>query len=442
MIKKWSFSLVGLSFIFCFGVREAALAADEPSFKGKRVEAIIVSAPGGGTDQSTRLVGRFLQKHLPGNPDIVYRNIPTGQGVGGLNYFAKQVKADGFTWVGGGEPHVSSITLAKEAVEYNPTTFQYFGGVSRGGSIIIMRKDKERNLRDRSLPPVVVGEIDGNRSWGQLIMWGADILGWNVRFVVGYPGTGPLALAAMRGEIDMFGTSGLNEVNQALSRGFVTLAQDGAALDGKFLPRKDFPDVPVFDRMTQGRLSGIAKETFEFWLSRFQMDKFYALPAGTPPQFVAAYRAAYAQLFEDPEFRKTATLQFGGDFNMVTGAEVAKLVERGAYPRKELTAYLESLKVKYGLPVQPLHDDEIAKLAKERGLEPASQTIAAVLQAVNGGGRQVVVGGEEGEKTIEISSSRTAILVAGEKAGRDALKPGMSCEISVTGADAAAITCK
>lgn len=442
MADKWLFNLVGFVLIFGSGAIGMARAADEPSFKGKRIEAIIVSASGGGTDQSTRLVGRFMQKHLPGNPDIIYRNIPTGQGVGGLNYFAKQVKADGLTWVGGGEPHVSSITLAKEAVEYNPTTFEYFGGVSRGGSIIVMRKDKEQNLKDRALPPVIVGEIDGNRSWGQLIMWGADILGWNVRFVVGYPGTGPLALAAMRGEIDMFGTSGLNELNQILTRGFITLAQDGAAMGGKFLPRKDFPQVPVFETMTEGKLTGIAKETFEFWLSRFQMDKFYALPAGTPPQFVLAYREAYVRLFKDPEFQKTATLQFGGDFNMVTGAEVAKLVVRGAYPPKEITAYLESLKVKYGLPVQPLHDDEIAKLAKERGLVAEAKPIVAVLKAIIGGGRQVVVLDNEIEQTIEVSSSRTAIVVAGQKAGRDALKAGMNCEIAYSGADAEAITCK
>lgn len=441
---KLSVGFVGVlvSTYLAIGAINTALAADEATFKGKRVEAIIVSAPGGGTDQSTRLVGRFMQKHLPGSPDIVYRNIPTGQGVGGLNYFAKQVKPDGFTWVGGGEPHVSSITLAKEAVEYNPTTFQYIGGVSRGGSIIVMRQDKLRNLRDRSLPPVIVGEIDGNRSWGQLIMWGADVLGWNVRFVVGYPGTGPLALAAMRGEIDMFGTSGLNEVNQAISRGFVTVTQDGSAINGQFLPRKDFPEVPVFDKMTEGKLSGISKETFDFWLSRFQMDKFYALPAGTPASYVAAYREAYGKLFKDPEFQKTALLQFGADFNMVNGPVVAQLVQRGAYPPKEITAYLESLKVKYGLPVQPLRDDEIAKLAKERGLLPEAQTIAAVLQAVNGGGRQVVIAADDSEKTIEVSSTRTAITVAGEKAGREALKAGMACDITVSGADADQITCK
>lgn len=421
---------------------QPAYGADEGLFRGKRVEAIIVSSPGGGTDLSTRLVGRFLEKHLPGKPDVIFRNIPSGQGVTGLNYFAKQVKPDGLTWVGGGEPHVSSITLAKEAVEYNPLTFEYIGGVSRGGSVIVLRQEKVKNLTDRSLPPVIVGELDGNRSWGQLIMWGADILGWNIKFVVGYPGTGALALAGLRGEIDMFGTSGLNELNQVLAKGFVAVAQDGSAVNEKFLPRQDFPNVPVFAQMTEDKLSGTASEAFEFWLSRFQMDKFFALPAGTPPDYVAAYRATFVQLFEDPEFIKVAKLQFGPDFNMVTGEVVTKLVARGAYPKKEITAYLESLKVKYGLPVQPLRDDEIARLAKERGLLPDSSTVTVALKDVLGSGRQIKFESEGQEHTLEVSSSRTEVTVAGKKVARGDLKAGMHCEVTHNGVDATAIVCR
>jgi hypothetical protein len=52
-----------------------------------------------------------------------------------------------------------------------------------------------------------VGVIDGNRSWEQMINFGAEWLNWNVRFVVGYPGTSFMVLAIRRGETDMMGTS-------------------------------------------------------------------------------------------------------------------------------------------------------------------------------------------------------------------------------------------
>jgi tripartite-type tricarboxylate transporter receptor subunit TctC len=434
-------SVVVLGFLGVCG--SDAVAADESLFKGKRIESIVVSTAGGGTDTSTRLVGRFLTKHLPGQPDVIFRNMPAGHGTAGLNYFAKQVKPNGLTWVGGSSSHTDSVTLAKEAVEYDPTMFEFFGGVSRGGSLLVLRKEKLKNLTDKSLPPVIVGEIDGNRSWGQMVMWGADILGWNIRFVVGYPGSGPLNLAARRGEIDMFGTAGLTLLRQILATNqFVAVAQDGSVGDKSSVGRKDFPDVPVFADLVEGKTSGLAAETFEFWNSSVQMDKWYALPAGTPAEYVEAYRSAWAKLVADPEFLKSAHLQFGEDFTPVSGDHVAKLVSRTSYPRKEITAHLESLKIKYGLPAQPLRDDEIARLAKERGLTTESPKVSAVLKAVNNDGRQIVFVSDDKEETVEVSGSRTTVSIGGKKAARAELKAGMDCEIGYNGKDADVIACK
>ena len=435
-------SAVALGMIFAAATAAEAFA-QEVSFRGKRIETIVVSSAGGGTDTSTRLVGRFLAKHLPGQPDITFRNMPAGHGTVGMNFFAKQARPDGTMWVGGSSSHVDSTTLAKEAVEYNPTKFEIFGGVSRGGSLLILRKEKVKNLTDKSLPPVIVGEIDGNRSWGQMVMWGADIIGWNIKFVVGYPGSGPLNLAARRGEIDMFGTAGLTLLKDILKTGdFVAVAQDGANLEGDSTGRRDFPDVPVFNNLVRGKASGLQQETFEFWNSSVQMDKWYALPPNTPKPIVEAYRVAWNKATKDPEFLKSAYLQFGEDFNPVSGEEVAKMISRSAYPRKEITAHFESLKIKYGLPAQPLRDDEIARLAKERGLTTDSPAVKAVLKAVNNDGREIVFDNANKEEKIEVSGSRTNVSVGGKKVARGDLKPGMNCEIAYSGKDADSVTCQ
>ena len=66
------------------------------------------------------------------------------------------------------------------------------------------------------------------------------------------------------------------------------------------------------------------------------------------------------------------------------------------------------------------------------------------MQDVASGGRAVVfvVNGEQ--QSAEISSGRTTITIAGEKAERAALKPGMTCDISYPGdkQEAAAIACR
>ena len=120
------------------------------------------------------------------------------------------------------------IRCARAVVEYDPTKFQIFGGVQRGGSVVFMRTDHKANLTDKSKPPVVVGVIDGDRSWEQMITWGAELLGWNVRFVVGYPGSAMMLLSIRRGETHMMGTSNLFILRDMFKTGeFVGVAQLG-----------------------------------------------------------------------------------------------------------------------------------------------------------------------------------------------------------------------
>lgn len=275
-----------------------AAAADEPTFKGKKIDIIIGSSAGGGTDGTTRLIGKYLEKYLPGNPEMVYRNMPGGAGTKALNYVAASVKPDGLTWIGGASNHIDPNVLIKPHVKYDPTKFAYFGGVSRGGSVIFIRKDKVKNLTDSSLPPIIVGELDGNRGWGQMIMWGADVLKWNVKFVVGYPGTAHLLMAMRRGEVDMMGTSNVNQVQEFFKTGnYAGVVQRGEAAGGeKIVPREAFADIPVFADLMAGKTSGMQKDAFEFWAMLDRLDKWYALPPGTPAAFVDAYRAAYGKL--------------------------------------------------------------------------------------------------------------------------------------------------
>lgn len=420
-------------------------AAAEVNFKGKRIDVIMGSAPGGGTDGTTRLVGRYLEKYLPGNPEMSYRNLPGGHGSKALNYFAASVKPDGMSWIGGSSAHIDPNALMKPANKYNPTKFHYFGGVSRGGSIVFINSKKLPNLTDKSMQPVVVGELDGNRSWAQMIMFGQEALGWNVKFVIGYPGTSHLLLAVRRGEVDMIGTSNLTLLKEMFKTGeFKGVAQMGDSVaSGEVAGRSDFADVPVFDKLVEGKLTGLAKDAFEFWNLLNMVDKWYALPPNTPAEIVNIYQTAWDKMTHDPDFIKNAHLQFSEDFLPMKGPFMQNLVEKTSYPAKELTGFIESMKVKNGLPAEPLTDEQLAALAKEKGLDKMP-SVQVTLKQVGDGGRNVVFDVSGKEHTAEISGSRTQISIAGNKADRKELKPGLACEVAYPGdkQEASNIACK
>lgn len=438
-----------LATAICSVVASTALlatgAAAEVNFKGKRIDVIMGSAAGGGTDGTTRLIGRYLEKYLPGNPEMAYRNMPGGHGAKALNYFASQVKPDGLTWIGGSSAHIDPNALMKPANKYNPTKFHYFGGVSRGGSIVFINSKKMKNLTDKSLPPVIVGELDGNRSWAQMIMFGQEALGWNAKFVIGYPGTSHLLLAVRRGEVDMIGTSNLTLLKEMFKTGeFQGVAQMGDSVaTGEVAGRSDFANVPVFDKLVEGKLTGLAKDSFEFWNLLNMVDKWYALPPNTPADVIAAYQTAWDKSTADPEFLKNAHLQFSEDFIAMKGSQMQSLVEKTAYPAKELTGFIESMKVKNGLPAEPLDDEQLAALAKEKGFDKMP-SVKTTLKQIGAGGRDILFEVDGKEHKAEVSSSRTQISIAGKKVERKDLKAGLVCEVSYPGdkQEASTIQCQ
>ena len=405
-------------------------AAAEVTFKGKTVDVILGSAAGGGTDGTSRLVGTYLGKYLPGNPTMRYRNIPGGHGAKGFNYFAK-VKPDGLTWAGGSQSHTDPQALRKSVVEYNPTKFHYFGGVSRGGSIVFIRKEKLANLTDHSKPPVVVGVLDGNRSWEQMITWGKELLNWNVRFVVGYPGTSFMLLAVRRGETHMVGTSNLSLLKEMFATGdFVGVFQLGDSGGDDIAQRSNFESIPTFSTLVKGKTTGLAGDTFEFLIARNDIDKWYALPPGTPKEIVDAYRTAWSKIVKDPEFIKQGRSLFSADFTPISGERQQDMIVKTAYPRTEIAAFMSQLNIKHGLPAEPLTDEELAAMAKAKGLDKAElPAIQAVLTKVGDGGRDVEFKVGAATKKVDISSSRTKINIAGKKADRAKLKPGLACSI-------------
>lgn len=425
----------------CAGVAISQPASAETNFKGKRINVIIGSSPGGGTDGTTRLVGRFFEKYLPGKPSMAYRNMPAGHGVKALNYFTAEAKKDGTYWLGGSSSYVDPNNLRKDVVKYDPLRFELIGGVARGGSVVSVRKAKIPNLTDASKPPVVVGMVDGSRSWGQMMLWGRDKLDWNVKFVIGYPGAPSLMLAARRGEVDAFGTS-----TEALLRDLQKkseldpFVQIGEQSEGKVTPRASFPDVPVLALVLGDKLQGDAREAFNFWVKTNQIDKWYALPPGADNEALETYRAAYAKVVKDPEFIKFGKHQFGDDFAPQTAQDVRELFEATVAPKPEILAYMSQMAERHGLPAKPLSSKELAKLAKERGLLMKANTR---LDEVKNGGRELVFKAEGENHMVDISGSRTAVMISGKKTKRGNLKPGMACEISYAGdgSEAVSVTC-
>src|SRR4051812_2062454 len=328
--------------------------AEEALFAGKQVTMIIGSAPGGGTDTSGRVIAQFIANLLPGKPNLIVRNIPGAQGVTAMNYFVKQVAPDGLTITMGSTTQADPLFYRKPAAQFDPTKFHIIGGVGRGGTVLMIRKDAEARLHDKSKPPVIMGSLGGvPRSGMQTTAWGISLLGWNAKWVVGYPGTSELLLALDRGEIDMTATGNLFHIRKLLGTGkFKILAQTGTLQEGKLTSRAEFEGTPFVADMMKGKIKDpLVQQAFDYWASITAIDKWVALPPGTPEAYVKAYREAFAEAAKDPEFAEQGK-KVSEDFEPMTAEDVTFLIQSLGDTSPEAIGYSDKMLKKQGLETE------------------------------------------------------------------------------------------
>lgn len=352
--RRSGLAAVALS-VIAVAVLAATPAAYAADFKGKSISMVIGSEPGGGTDNAGRLIAPFLEKYLPGNPNVVVRNMPGAQGITALSYVVQQTKPDGLTVMTASSAQANPLTYGKVQAGYDPTKFHYVGGVGRGGNVMLINIEAEKRLFDKSSPqPVFLGAVDGTRSSEQIALWGAEYLGWNIKWIIGYRGTSASTLALEKGEIDMFTTATLAQIKRLVESGkFKILVQSGTLEGGKYVGRPEFGEAPFFQDQIAGRITDPqALQAYRHWESVIALDKWTALVEATPRDVVEAYRAAFEKMFADPQFAERGA-KVSEDLTPMSHQTVTTLVNQlveNTTPEAE--QFIKSLQRKQGIRVE------------------------------------------------------------------------------------------
>ncbi len=331
----------------------AASADQMVSFKDKTITMIVGSSAGGGTDSSARIIAPLLAGHLPGKPTVIVRNIPGAQGITAMNYFVRQVAPDGLTVTMGSSTIADPLLYRRPQSQFDPATFRTIGGVGRGGTTLVIRKDAEERLHGKGAP-VTMGALGGVPRSGMLMTaWGIEFLGWNARWVLGYRGTNELMLALERGEIDMTSTANLFQIQKLLDSGKVKfLSQSGTWQKGKFSARPEFDGAPIFSAMMLGKINNpIARQAFDYWAGMTSIDKWIALPPKTPHPLVQTYRDAYSTAFANPGSAQLGK-EISEDFEPVAYDDVDFLIEKLGSTQPEAIAYISAMLRRQGIDVE------------------------------------------------------------------------------------------
>jgi tripartite-type tricarboxylate transporter receptor subunit TctC len=312
------------------GIPLTQAAAQEVSFAGKRIEVIVPFAPGGGSDVYIRALAPHLERHLPGNPTILVRNVPGGGSIPGANQFQDRAKPDGLHAIVVSASTVANFVFQKSKVafqldKWQPVLLSPQGAVVYAAPGLGIKSPQDLpKLKGKQL--VFGGE---SATSGELrVIVSMELLGLDVKHVWGLR-RGPVRLAFERGELTVNYDSAPGYIKNAtplVKAGKAVPLYSFGIMDekGNIVRDPNFKDLPSFpeayELMHGKKPSG---QAYEAWKALLQMgvmaNKALFLPTDTPKPVVEAWRTAVRKVLSDPQFEKEAAAvvegypQFVGD---------------------------------------------------------------------------------------------------------------------------------
>lgn len=276
-------------------------------FDGRTIRFLVASGPGGATDIGARLVGRFLGKHIPGNPGIVVQNMSGAGGLVAANYLFNIAKPDGLTIAAISRANYIEQMVGRPEVKTDFRKLSWIGSFNKAPMMVACRSDTEYKsieaIRAAKTPPRF-----GQSGTGSISFVFANlmerILNFKVRNVTGFQSGRDTDLGLERGEVDCRATSDVTVIrapwNRWVKENYVTfVVQQG--------PEKSslLPPVPTVAELARPEAKPFI-DLMNVMLAYTEFDRPFAAPPGMPKERLQILRESFERMLRDAEFAAEA----------------------------------------------------------------------------------------------------------------------------------------
>ncbi len=192
--------LVLIALLLCFSTVTSAQAQPKSFFEGKTITFLVGSSVGGGTDLSARLIARYLEKYIPGHPNVLINNVPGAAGMIAVNQLYNLSKPDGLHWSTMNAGSIFGVALGNDALKFELNKFIWIGQALEEAQVLYVKSAtpytsfeaiKTAN-KEGKRPKMGAQGRDHNSNFVVKVV--EQILGVEIQVIVGYPGTAQILL--------------------------------------------------------------------------------------------------------------------------------------------------------------------------------------------------------------------------------------------------------
>lgn len=315
-----------LAILFAFGAWVARAPAQEAFFKGKTMRIVVGFSAGGGFDSYSRVIGRHMGKHIPGNPTIIVENMTGAASILSANHLYRIAKPDGLTIGNFHGFQILNQVLGAPGIEFDARKFEWLGvPVQDTGACALARASGITSLEQwrAAKTPVKLGGVGpGDASYGMARVL-KEVLGLPVQPIPGYKGTAEIRLAAESGELA--GGCWQWESIKVIWRKTLDAGEVNVVIQLVPKPHPELPKVPLAVSLAKTEEARLLLQAAVH--DPNSITRPYSLPPGTPRERVKLLQKAFMDTMKDPEFLADAK-KSKMDIDPVAGEEVEKTVAR------------------------------------------------------------------------------------------------------------------
>jgi tripartite-type tricarboxylate transporter receptor subunit TctC len=287
---------------FLYLIASSLGAAADPAgefYQGKTVTLIVGGSAGGGYDALGRTIGRYIGRHIPGNPSVVVEDMPGAGGLVAMDYLFRTAERDGsvIALVENGPPLAPLFGVAQ--ARYDATKFNWLGTPSVETAVtLVWHTAPVNSLADLKARATTMGASGTNSTQAFYTRLLDATLGTKMKAINGYKGLNDTFLAMERGEIDGSPSVFYSAITSTRPHWLPDhLAK--AILQYGPQPVKELAGVPfVPDLVTVPEDKLLLQAAY----APLALGRPLVMPPGVPAERVAVMRQALADTFADPDF--------------------------------------------------------------------------------------------------------------------------------------------
>lgn len=275
----------------------ASAQTTEEFYKTHPITLVISSGVGGGYDVYSRLLARFLGRHIPGEPRIVPQNMPGADGLTAINYATNVAPKDGSVISDTYSTMPFYMLVDGRNAKFDARQIHWLGSISKALSVCIAWHESSFKTLDDAMQRSMRVSGTGATGWRSVLPHLYNIVaGSKFDVITGYA-TGADYLAVERGEVDgsctTYDTLLASEIGWIKDKKITFLAQFGDK------PAPELPDVPLgLDRVKNKD----DRAAMELILAQQETGRPYLAPPGVPADRVQALQSAFDATMKDPDF--------------------------------------------------------------------------------------------------------------------------------------------